>query len=42
LSRSARANQCAASARLPRQRSIIPRWNILSASSVPSRSARLE
>jgi hypothetical protein len=42
LSRSARVNQRRASAFRPRQRSIIPRWKNLGASSVPSRRARLE
>ncbi len=42
LRRSARPNQSRADAWLPRQRSIIPRWKYLSASRVPSRSARFE
>src|SRR5262249_7667006 len=37
-----RANHDCAAARWPRQRSITPRWKNLGASSVPSRSARLE
>src|SRR3954470_8522605 len=40
--RSARRNHPCDATRLPRQRSIIPRWNSLSASWVPSRSARCE
>ena len=40
--RSARANQSRAEAWSPRQRSIIPRWKYLSASRVPSLSARRE
>ncbi len=42
LRSSARANHVLASARWPRQRSIIPRWKNFSESSVPRRSARFE
>ena len=42
LSSSARVNQRRAAGGRPRQRSIIPRWKNLSASRVPSRSARRE